>query len=484
MNAVSPTPKRGDADAQYRFAHSSFAGFIGAAREDITPPVGIYSRNWGAARHDAATGIHRPLTLTALALRAQPAGAPLVLIALDLGWWKTPGDEWLLRGALLDALRLDPARLLLNLSHTHAGPGLCAEDRALPGGEMIEPYVARVKEAAVRAARSALDSCRPATLSWNYGRCALACDRDLPDPARPRVICGFNPRVQADDTVLVGRVADDSGRILATIVNYACHPVTLAWDNTLISPDYIGAMRDVVEGNTSGAPCLFLQGASGELAPREEYLGDTAVADSHGRQLGFAALAALEGMLPAGQALVFSGVQESGAPLALWTRMAQSAENALEAAHSSVMLPLKELPSVAEIRKQLAGCADRVMAERLSRKLRVRLAVGDGTSARTEFWAWRVGDALLFAQPNEAYSCFQKALRAEFPRRAVAVLNLTNGAMGYLPPAELYEKDIYQVWQTPFASGSLERVLAAGVDSGRELLQAKPLSPAVLPVRR
>ena len=33
----------------------------GFASGDITPPVGIYHRMWGAALHDRATGIHRPL---------------------------------------------------------------------------------------------------------------------------------------------------------------------------------------------------------------------------------------------------------------------------------------------------------------------------------------------------------------------------------------------------------------------------------------
>lgn len=28
---------------------------------DITPPVGIYHRIWGAALHERATGVHRPL---------------------------------------------------------------------------------------------------------------------------------------------------------------------------------------------------------------------------------------------------------------------------------------------------------------------------------------------------------------------------------------------------------------------------------------
>ena len=33
---------------------------IGAARRDVTPPVGIYNRNWGAAVSDVASGVHVP----------------------------------------------------------------------------------------------------------------------------------------------------------------------------------------------------------------------------------------------------------------------------------------------------------------------------------------------------------------------------------------------------------------------------------------
>ena len=55
----------------------SFNGLIGVGREDITPPVGIYARNWGAAKHDVAEGVHRPLTLTALTLQDGPEGSPL-----------------------------------------------------------------------------------------------------------------------------------------------------------------------------------------------------------------------------------------------------------------------------------------------------------------------------------------------------------------------------------------------------------------------
>src|SRR5205085_10153628 len=105
-------------------------------------------------------------------------------------------------------------------------------------------------------------------LTWATGKCDLAANRDLPDPQQPRIICGYNPQKSADDALLVGRItAGSSGQTLATLVNYACHPTTLAWDNRLLSPDYVGAMREVVEAGSAGALCLFLLGASGELAP-------------------------------------------------------------------------------------------------------------------------------------------------------------------------------------------------------------------------
>ena len=39
---------------------------FGLAVRDITPPVGIYHRMWGAARHDRSAGVHRPLRATAM----------------------------------------------------------------------------------------------------------------------------------------------------------------------------------------------------------------------------------------------------------------------------------------------------------------------------------------------------------------------------------------------------------------------------------
>ena len=59
---------------------------LGFARIDITPPAGIYHRSWGAAKHDASTGVHRELTASALVFADPGSGEEHALVALELGW--------------------------------------------------------------------------------------------------------------------------------------------------------------------------------------------------------------------------------------------------------------------------------------------------------------------------------------------------------------------------------------------------------------
>ena len=69
---------------------------VGSARRDVTPPVGIHNRNFGAAVRDIATGVHQPFFVTALAF-APPDGLDgaraaegveltLLAVTVDLGW--------------------------------------------------------------------------------------------------------------------------------------------------------------------------------------------------------------------------------------------------------------------------------------------------------------------------------------------------------------------------------------------------------------
>ena len=159
----------------------------------------------------------------------------------------------------------------------------------------------------------------------------MAGNRDLWDAETDQYVCGFDPDGPFDPTVLVGRVTDRAGAPLATLVNYACHATTLGWQSSLIGPDFPGATREVVEEAT-GAPCVFLQGASGDTGPREGFWAITSMADRNGRELGYAALSALESLPAPATTFRYAGPSISGTTLGLWDHVPFSDEPACRCA--------------------------------------------------------------------------------------------------------------------------------------------------------
>ncbi|MEO0998957.1 MAG: hypothetical protein AAFX58_15715, partial [Pseudomonadota bacterium] len=213
---------------------------------------------------------------------------------------------------------------------------------------------------------------------------------------------------------------------IAALVNYACHPTSVGGGNQLVTSDYIGAMRELVEREIGGdALCLSLQGASGELAPRRCFEDDVAAADQNGRELGYAAMATLASMMPPGHRLAFVGREESGTALGRWAERPAEGSGALTVREETVTLETVDMPSSAEIRAALADAPGGFQRERLQRKLAMREKIGEGGSADVAIVVWRIGDAVLFGAPIELYSAFQIALRRRFADRAVVVIITT-----------------------------------------------------------
>jgi hypothetical protein len=401
-------------------------------------------------------------------------GPTLALVALDIGWFQYLSDERVLRASVLERTGLGEAELLIQMSHTHAGANTNSRLDGMPGTDLIAPYLQRLAREIGDAVVEARSSLRPAFVSYGTGRCALASNRDLWDVDLQRYACGYNPEGAADDAVLVARVADDAGTTLATLFNYACHPTTLAWENRLLSPDFIGAAREVLEA-AFDAPALFLQGASGDLAPRDDYVGDTAVADRNGRQLGHAAAAAIEALPPPGARFAYTGIVASGANLGTW-EYRPCREEQLERAGelvgtlTHVELERKADLGVVESVSSVSPDSPEEREKSLRREL-LRLALGDDPVHRMPMWVWRLGEALLVAVPNEPYAVFQAELRSRFPDTPLFVLMTTNGGVGYLPPRETYGSGRYQEQQSPFAPGCLEHAIEA---AAAELAALRP----------
>ncbi len=417
------------------------------------------------------------MTATAAAFAPLEGNGPtLALVALDIGWFQNVQDGLDLRARVLAAAGLQEAELLINYSHTHAGTNANSFLTDRPGGEFIQSYLAQLSDAVANAVVDARAALVPAWIAWGYGRCALAVNRDYWDAEQKRYACGFNPHARADDTLLVARVTDNGGRVLATLVNYSCHPTTLAWQNKLLSPDFVGATREVLE-HAFAAPALFLQGAQGETAPREQYVGDTGVADRNGRILGYAAAAAIEALPPAASKFVYTGIVPSGADLGTWAYQPAGADELegseqLRSYMTYVDLPRKELPSAQDLEPLYRAESRRREKELLLRRMLFQRALGPDPVHHMPLWAWRLGHAGVVAIPNEAYSILQVTVREQFRGVPILVLGVTNGTVGYLPPRETYGQGRYQEQQSPYAPGCLETTIEAAVESLRRVMAA------------
>ncbi len=457
---------------------------FGLARRDITPPVGIYGRWWPRATWDRVTGVHRPLIATAVVLRRQAGLAgefdEQIIVALDMCILFADEQE-----ALLAEVRRRTGvagQLMCHYSHTHSSPPAKLDQAGLPGGELIRPYLDRLAVEVAAAVTEARGAVQPASIVFGQADSHMGGNRDLWDAGSHQFVCGFNPDGPFDPTVLVGRVTGAAGELLATLVNYACHATTLAWQNSLISPDYPGAMREVVEQAT-GVPCVFLQGASGDTGPRDGFVGDPSVADRNGRQLGYAALSALASIPAPATSFRYQGPSISGTTLGLWEHVPFSGKERAAAARwrrRRWTVPLayrSDMPSleqahldrerwkaeetVAHTAGDETKAADcRGKAEQASRLIDKLSLLPPGPEYPLAVLLLQTGDAFWLAVEAEHYNVLQRELRERFPDVALIVMTLMDGGrVAYLPTADTYGKGLYQETIAVLAPGSLERLI-------------------------
>ena len=199
--------------------HPEFSGRIGASRVDITPPVGIYSRTWGSAKHDTAEGVHRPLLGSCLVFQESDGGNELVFLALDTIVLDSV-EVANIRAGLVKTLGIRPDQLMIHPSHSHSAPWLLRKRKDRPGGHLIAPYLDALPGVLTGLVEKARADAAPAILSFAYGRCGLAYNRDAVDAPSGRDVCGLNLSKQADDTVLVGRITAAQRHRMAGIVDH------------------------------------------------------------------------------------------------------------------------------------------------------------------------------------------------------------------------------------------------------------------------
>lgn len=461
----------------------------GFGRSDITPSLDTPHAGWGAQSHLLADGVHRPLYVEVLLLE-HDGGEGIertAMVSFDLvGLY---GIEAAIAEKVAAETGLTPERVRVAVTHNHANPVMWEN---WIGGrlEEVQRYRANLPGAAAGAARAALLDLQPVRATSGRGRCGIGRNRRqrvTTAAGEGRMIVGRNDEGANDPELLVVRFDRLDGSPHAALLGFTCHPTTLGPDNRLHSPDYPGVAKAVVERAT-GARTLFLQGAAGNVGPRYGFVGEVAVVEQLGLELGLAAAATHSTLDARAVELRYRHPRESGATLAIWSEepLDRPAE-VVRALRREVELPLRPQPALAEAEdayrhwqaelarvhreQQPAEVIERTMfqARRAQMGVSRTKTYGGRDRIALTLHATRVGDCAIVGCNGEPFCEIGLAIKAASPFAHTFFGGYTGAALGYIPWPNAYEEGGYEVETTPYTPAAAPLLVEAAIALLHEL---------------
>ncbi len=403
----------------------------GAAREDITPPVGTLL--YGYVPDSVSTSVHDGLEAVCAAF-AQ-GDVKVLLVTISVGDFGTElCDE--LRARIGKENGLPAGRVVIAATHTHSAPNVSGIEG---WGDIDRGYVDNILFPRVcEACRRALDDLQPAELAIGTAESKVGINRRQ-QYRDGSIGLGQNPWGCFDPemTVLALRNSDNKKGII-NIIHYGCHG-TAAGNNREISRDWPGIMTDRLTAET-GTLSAFFNGTVGDVGPRLTN-GWTTGDIKHVEELGGIAAA------DAVRAYRNAGVYKTGD---------------LRLFEGVVSVPRKPLPPVDVLRQKLAAYSEPEKLINISRLeyAYYRAAMDEYDAGcppyEREFCFGQtlisLGDVVFVPFPFEMFSEIALRLRAYSPFRHTLTLSNANGYNAYLPTEDQLVRGGYEVACFRFSS--------------------------------
>jgi hypothetical protein len=368
-----------------------------AGKVDITPTRPVYIAGYSANR--LSEGVHDPLWARCLVLKNGMES--VAFVSCDLLGLTQPHIRKIRAGIR----RIAGERVLIGCTHTHSGPDTYGQwgPKASQSGVDAEWLASTISRIAALVDETAANL-KPAVLK--YAKATGL--KDLSYNARVKEIL--------DADLAVMQVSSVDGKVISTLVNYACHPEVL--NNKKLTSDFPHWLRTVVEDGGGGV-AIYMNGAQGGMVtadiknessyPKGEAWPE---AERIGRELGRAAIRVLADARPAQETTITFSQRQFLVPM----------ENA----------GFKMLIS--------AGILPKDMLE-------------DG-SVRTEVSRVTVGHAEFLTLPGEVLPNIGIYLKRNMSGDPKFLLGLTGDALGYILTPEDFGLNLYR-YETSVSVGSL-----------------------------
>lgn len=435
--------------------------YAGAARKIINPPLGI-KRPGIRLFADPVQAIETDLMATAVVL--SNSDNKVVIVAIDICLISMPVSLEI-RRRIGELVGTPASHVLINFNHTHSGPALPDFIEEAPEQMRLQrAYQDKLITWLVEAASEANRQLQPARIGADWGEAHIGIYRRETGPDG-RDVLGEDPAMPIDNAVGVIRIDDLDGQAIAILFSYGCHTVTMGPRSKVVSSDFPGPARELVE-NAFGGLSLFLQACGGNINPIHGIGYEVDCRDIKNRT----------GLILGGEVVkvaanIRTHVQrgDERTPMGVipnilfwpWKPAEGDTSTYLGANEETIPFQFVELPSLAE-------------AEAIHQEWKQKLADGQANDARDweisvakRYTDWseklveavqqgapprnaiiqaiRINDIVLASVSAEAFFETGLAIKAKSPFTHTQFLGFSNGSFTYLPRAEDHPADGWKV---------------------------------------
>ena len=385
------------------FTPAGEAGIIaGAARRDITPPVGLEIQHY--FRH--SVGVHDSLYARCLYLEDGGKNA-VAIVSLDLIMGGFDTCDYL-REQILKQTGIKHS--LIAFSHSHSSAALGPHGHTKVGNDTDSKWNNRTLEMILEVVREAKKRAEPVKLRSGRANAQVGFNRRLVNPENGSVYMGVNRKGPVVPWVNV-LVADSikSSKPIAVLFEHAAHPVIVPHTSKLTSADFPGAAVERIQGELGKEViALFGQGCAGNINGFP--LRSTHEKAEHaGHNLGDAVLKAIAGSVPV-------------------------KSNTLSIKHVRSEIPSRALPGREQWQKMAeASSKDAGRMRQLNRMKQLMDQGKQPPARRFDAYAVMAGNEwCLTTMPHEMFCQYELWIDKNAPFRHTMTFAFTNGYEGYV----------------------------------------------------
>ncbi len=403
------------------FKGDDFMFKMGMAKEDVTPELNCLL--YGYPRERRAQRVMDPLSVGAVVVTN--GEETLLFFGVDICSMNMDVCDKI-RERIGEQLGIDKKNIMYSCIHTHSAP----VTRNSPGWGVADwDYIdGTLIPKSVEAAKKAMATMQEATLGVGVIESQVGINRRQIENGE--VILGQKIDGPYDPHMTMLTFKSLEGKVIGSVIHYACHP-TVAGSNFSITRDWPSYMIDRIE-EVSGAPCMYINGAEGDVGPRLSN-GRTTADESYIPEIGIKAADDAE--------KAYRSITDFKVP-------------ELKVHAETIKFPYVEIPSLEEVEREIEAMGDpeKLVATEISKhtqycKIRdIHLSGAElPDHLDVEQTVIALGELAMVPFAFEAFSTHALNLRKNSPFKDTILLGLTGGSYGYLPTLDQIELGGYEI---------------------------------------